>query len=134
MAFSKASNDFFKVADNEGRLVLVQGTDYLLQQPTDYGIVDIAEGDVVVLDGPEAGREYDGARFFQSALRSSVKRTIGKDPLLGRIGKGQKKGTNSPPWLFMEPTDADIAVAEKYQADHPAETTAPATSVTPFGD
>lgn len=129
MGFSTANNDFFKVADNEGRLVLVQGTDFLPQQESQHGLVDVAEADVVILDGPDAGTAFDGARFFQAALRSNVKRTIGKDPLLGRIGKGPKKAGKSEPWIFLAPTAEDIALAEKYQAEN---SSAADTSDAPF--
>lgn len=77
---------------------------------------DVTVANVTVLDGPKAGtveREmYIFARVVQGQLRSLL--GTGRE-MLGRLGQGTGQDGNSPPWILMDYTDADLNTAAQYK-------------------
>lgn len=116
--FSSAGSSSAKITDFEGRLLLLTPTEYLDGENkvnTEYGEKDVVITDLVALDGDV--EEESGVYVFQGKLIGALKRKIGKDPVLGRLGKGDpaKKG-QAKPWALLPPSDADKELARKYLA------------------
>jgi hypothetical protein len=49
-------------------------------------------------------------------LCSQLAPSAGGKPVLGRLGRGTAKPGQSAPWMLTAPTEADIAVAQKFDA------------------
>ncbi|TFV66082.1 UNVERIFIED_ORG: hypothetical protein E4P37_07885 [Bacillus sp. AZ43] len=68
--------------------------------------VDAVRADVIVLDGDKEGEVYTDTLIFPKVLQTQVKPSIGS-MVLGRLGQGQKKPGQSPPWVLLPATEAD---------------------------
>lgn len=122
--FASGGSSGVNVTDFEGKLLLVYGTEYLSGEDaiqTEYGEKDVVVADIVVLDGDDS-EEHSGVYIFQGKLIGALKRHVGKRPYLGRLGKGEasKKGYQKP-WAFLDPSDADKAVARKFIEERAAQ-------------
>lgn len=84
---------------------------------TSYGLAkQVARADMVVLDGDHAGETYDDSLIFPKVLSSQLRPRVG-GKVLGRLGQGQKKPGQSPPWvLSAETTEADKKLARDWVA------------------
>lgn len=74
--------------------------------------------DYVVCSGDDAGTEFRDGIVLGKILVDSLSRKLGEAVIL-KLGQGEKKGKNSPPWISLETTpeeDAHIAkvVAQVY--------------------
>ena len=104
-----------------GNLLLVMPQAVETGISTSFGLKDAVRADVVVLDGPEAGEEYNDTLIFPKVLQSQVRGNIGTGRRnLGRLGQGQAKKGQSPPWMLEDPSDADKASARAYLASSAA--------------
>ena len=92
---------------------------------TAYGESDAVRADVVVLDGPEPGRQYLDTLVFPRVLGQQLSRSIGKK-VLGRLGQGTAKPGQSPPWMLLEASEQDIELGQRYLASRAQQVTAPA--------
>ena len=101
--------------DLKGSLLLI--TPHSVEEgiKTAYGESDAIRADVVILDGDQAGEEYADTLIFPRVLQSQVRSRIGSK-VLGRLGQGNAKGNQDPPWLLAEATEADIAVGKAHLA------------------
>ncbi len=122
--FASGGSSGVNITDFEGKLLLVYGTEYLSGEDaiqTEYGEKDVVVADIVVLDGDDT-EEHSGVYIFQGKLIGVLKRHVGKRPYLGRLGKGEasKKGYQKP-WAFLDPSDADKAVARKFIEERAAQ-------------
>lgn len=81
----------------------------------DYGEKDAIRADMVVLDGADGPEELPDILVFPLVLQGQLKRNIktGK-PVVGRLGQGEAKGKQNPPWKLMEASEADKVKAVKY--------------------
>lgn len=114
-----------------GCLLLIEPISLETQIPTSYGPSDAVRATVVILDGPQAGREHEGALLFPTVLRSQLAAKIGQK-VLGRLGKGEGKAGQSPPWLLSDPSQADIELATRYvQSRASGQFAAPASNAAP---
>lgn len=103
--------------DIKGRLLLVTPHEVSKDIQTSYGATDAVRADVVVLDGPGSPEEYKDTLIFPKVLQGQVRGNAGTGRMnLGRLGQGNKKPGQSPPWMLGDPTDADKAVARAYIA------------------
>ena len=111
----------------EGRLVLVKPLKVLDGITTAFGAKDAIEVDLHVLDGSDAGSVYRNGYVFPLVLQGQIKGNVGTGRFnLGRVGKGNPKPGQKPPWRLLEPTEADKDLARKYLAsDKYKENTAP---------
>lgn len=82
---------------------------------TVHGVKDAVRADVVVLDGPEAGKKYDNTLVFPGVLIGQLKAKVGKQ-VLGRLGYGEAKPGQNPPWKLSPATDQDKATGQRYLA------------------
>ena len=106
----------FNAADNDGALLLFEVLEQVTAVPTSYGDTDAIRANVAILDGANKGETYPDSLIFPRVLQSQLRSQIGGDKVLGRLGKGTAKPGQSAPWRLDDPTDADIKVAEKYEA------------------
>lgn len=113
-----ASPSKFRPADYQGNLILVWPTEYRTGIKTDYGDSDAVAARVVVLDAPGGVEEHDNVLFFQGALISTLKPSVGSNkPVLGRLGRGTSKPGQSAPFILTPFTEADAKAARDYFAN-----------------
>jgi hypothetical protein len=113
-----ASPSKFRPADYQGNLILVWPTEYRTGIKTDYGDSDAIAARVVVLDAPGGVEEHDNVLFFQGALISTLKPSVGSNkPVLGRLGRGTSKPGQSAPFILTPFTEADAKAAREYFAN-----------------
>lgn len=110
---------------HNGRLLLftVGDTDTV---NTSFGEKEAVRADVAVLDGTEAGTTYTDTLVFPKLLVSQLKSRAGQK-VLGRLGQGQAKPGQKPPWILAEATPADKQIGVAYLANGIA-TPTPATA------
>jgi hypothetical protein len=103
--------------DLNGRLLLITPLAQEKEINTDYGPKDAVRANVVVLDGDDAPEEYRDALIFPNVLQQQVRANIGTSRAnLGRLGQGNQKKGQKPPWKLSDPTDADKDVARSWFA------------------
>ena len=110
-----ASSTGISWEDLNGRLLLITPHAQEDDIKTDYGVTKAVRADIVVLDGPGAPEEYADTLIFPKVLQGQVRKNIGTGRMnLGRLGQGNKKPGQSPPWMLGDPTDADKSLARDY--------------------
>lgn len=101
----------------KGRLLLITPHEVSKDIQTTFGPTDAVRADVVVLDGPNAPEEFNDTLIFPKVLQGQVRSNAGTGRMnLGRLGQGNKKPGQSPPWMLGDPTDADKQIARAYIA------------------
>ncbi len=99
----------------KGSLLLIEVKGFEPAIKTVHGDSPAVSADVIVLDGDQAGTKYGDTLIFPKVLISQVKPRMG-GKVLGRLGQGEKKPGQSPPWMLSEATDADKTTARDYIA------------------
>ena len=114
--FDTPTNDFVKVSDFVGELVLFSPTEYKVGVKTSRGESDAVVTDIVVLT--KDNEAHSDVMVFQRALGSVLKRRAksGEGMVLGRVGKGEAKKGQSAPYILEVPTDQDKQAARDYLA------------------
>lgn len=112
---SPASADGIKWEALKGSLLLVAPSSFETDINTVHGPANAVKATVSVLDGDQADEVYIDTLIFPKVLISQTKGSIG-GMVLGRLGQGQKKPGQSPPWTLIEAVDADKVVARAYLA------------------
>lgn len=102
-------------ADLKDSLVLVKVHEVIASMTTVHGESSAVRADVIVLDGDNAGDEYNDTLIFPKVLQSQVKSKVG-GMVLGRLGQGEAKKGQSAPWKLAPNTEADAKVARDYIA------------------
>jgi hypothetical protein len=97
-----------KVADLAGQLLIITPTDYKVGIKTIHGDAEAVEVSLVNLD---TNKTYDSVLFFNVALRSALKQKIGQK-VLARIGQGTAKPGKSAPWILLDATTDQAALAK----------------------
>ena len=118
-----AQSDILPLDDLLGCLLLF--TVYEETDPinTVHGQQTAIRADVVCLDGPKQGELFENSLIFPRILKTQLRRSAGGMMVLGRLGQGQKKPGQSPPWSLAASTEQDKQVAQRYvdSHGHPAE-------------
>lgn len=78
---------------------------------TVHGLADPIRADVLVVDGLLGGVMHADTLVFPKVLIGQLRPSIGKK-VLGRLGQGEAKPGQSPPWKLEPFTDADVALAK----------------------
>ncbi len=118
---SPASSVGIRWEELNGRLLLVTPLSKEAEIKTDYGVAEAIRANVVVLDGPDSPVEFRDTLIFPKVLQSQVRGNIGTGRAnLGRLGQGNKKPGQSPPWRLADPTEDDKNVARSWYAGAPA--------------
>jgi len=100
-------------ASLKGSLLLIKPHEQVHGIKTAYGESDAMRADVIVLDGDETDTVYADTLIFPKLLQSAVRPFIG-GMVLGRLGQGQKKPGQSPPWTLSAATEDDKKVGRAY--------------------
>ena len=95
---------------------------------TVHGDASAVRADVVALDGAEKGEEYPDTLIFPKVLQGQLRSRVGSK-VLGRLGQGNAKPGQSPPWILAEATAEDTNIGKAYIAGQIA---APASTAAPF--
>lgn len=110
--FDTASGAQFPMEEHLGDLLVIHVLGFEEDIPTAIGDSDAVRVSILVADSdnPEhIGQEYDDALLFPKVLVSSLRGKVGTGrPVLGRLGQGQAKPKQSPPWILL-PFDEDDA-------------------------
>lgn len=95
-----------------GHLLIVEPTEVVHDINTSFGTTDAVRANVTDID---TGTTYDDTLIFPKVLKSQLTSRVGAK-VLGRLGQGAAKPSQSPPWVLNEATPADIDTAGKYLA------------------
>lgn len=102
--------------DLKGALLLVKVNGFEAEIKTVHGNSSAVRADVIVLDDKgEVAAEtvYGDTLIFPKVVQSQVKNST---MVLGRLGQGEKKPGQSPPWMLSEATEADKEIGRAYLA------------------
>jgi hypothetical protein len=109
------STTSIKWSDHEGQLVLIWPK---VEKPFEYDgeTKNVIEARVVVLDPPGGTPiEYGTTVIFPRVMQGQVRGNIGRNrPNLGRVGKGEAKPRQSPPWILVDPNENDKKLAVQF--------------------
>jgi hypothetical protein len=111
------ANDGVNFEDHNGRLLLVEVLGQEQAVKTSFGDKNPIRANVTVLDGDQAGETFEDTLIFPTVLISQLRPRIG-EKVLGRLGQGNAKPGQKPPWLLADPTADEIALAEKWVAEN----------------
>lgn len=109
----------FALKDYKGALLLVYPRSFQSQVETKFGVSDAMAADLVVLDGPESPQVHVNVWLWGAALVPQLQPSVGKGPVLGRVGQSIAKPGKSPAWLLESYTQDDAAAASAYLAKNP---------------
>ena len=112
---ASGSGDKLPLNDLNGDLLLFTVHELVHDIPTKFGISDAIRADVAVLDGHLKGETYNDTLIFPRVLRSQLRDSIG-ETVLGRLGQGEAKGGQDPPWLLFAASDDEKLTGERYLA------------------
>jgi hypothetical protein len=107
--FDQAGGGQFDPSEMNGSLLVIWPTALEEDVPTTYGDADAIRANILVVDGEHAGEYIDDALIFPRVLVSSLRSKVGRQ-VLGRLGQGQAKPKQDPPWI-LQPFDDDDATA-----------------------
>lgn len=114
--------------DLNGSLLLIEPLSVEEGIKTVHGDKSAIRANVAVLDGDQKGQDYQDTLVFPLVLQGQLRGRIGQK-VLGRLGQGEKKAGQKPPWKLAEATEADIAVGTAYLS---GQMSAPADDAPPF--
>lgn len=96
----------FKPSEHVGELLLIAVSSIEEGIVTSAGVTTATRGDVVVLDGDQAGEQFDDTLIFGKVLVGQLRSRVGQK-VLGRLGQGKAKSGQTAPWVLEDPSDAD---------------------------
>lgn len=100
-----------------GALLLIKPLSVEHGIETSFGEKDAVRADVAVLDGPDEGTEYNDTLVFPKVIQGQIRSNAGTGRFnLGRLGQGEAKKGQKPPWKLGDPTDADKETARTHLA------------------
>lgn len=108
--------DKFEAAKHNGHLLLFFPTAFRADVPTQNGTADCVDTKIVDLD---TGETLSDAKVWGKAMVPQLKGEVPDGMVLGRLGQGQGKAGNNPPWILHPHTEQDVAIAERYLAANP---------------
>lgn len=104
----------------KGKLLLITSQS-VERVDTTFGEKECVRAKVVVLDGDGDDDDYSDTLIFPRVLVSQVRSNIGSGRMnLGRLGQGQAKSGQKPPWRLEDPTDQDKTVARAWLSQNQA--------------
>jgi hypothetical protein len=112
-----------KPADLQGQLLIFKPIEYRSGIETVNGPADAISCDVTNLD---TNQEYSDVLFFNIAIRNALRPLIGQR-VLGRIQQGVAKPGKTAPWIIVD-ASADQAAIAKASAYKPGAAAAPAAA------
>lgn len=115
-----------KVADLEGKLLVIEPTDFKTEINTVHGMADAIQVNLVDVDSGESHRDV---LFFNVALKNALIPKIGQK-VLARIGKGVAKPGKSAPWILIDASTEAGAIARAQAALGASQPAVPAAKAT----
>ena len=115
-----------KVADLEGKLLVIEPTDFKTEINTVHGMADAIQVNLVDVD---SGTSHRDVLFFNVALKNALIPKIGQK-VLARIGKGVAKPGKSAPWILIDASQEPGAVAKAQAALGASQPAVPPTKAT----
>ena len=115
-----------KVADLEGKLLVIEPTAYKEGIATVHGVADAIQVNILDVD---SGERHADVLFFNVALKSALKPKIGQK-VLARVGKGVAKPGKSAPWILNDASGEAGAIAKAQAAMGASQPAAPAAAPT----
>ena len=109
-----ASGDFIDFKDVNGSLLLFVVYEETDEHTTIHGPNTAIIADIVVLDGDLAGTFYDHSYVYPRGLKPQLRKSVGGQMVLGRLGQSAAKPGMNPAWVLSAATDADKALAQKW--------------------
>jgi hypothetical protein len=107
-----------------GSLLIIDVHEVVRGVMTTFGPKDPVRADIRVVDGPHAGDEHLDTLIFPVVLVSQTAPMVGKK-VLGRLGQGQGKPGQKPPWRLADATPEDAVKATEFLTSQPATLTDP---------
>lgn len=103
-------------------LLLVEPVEYVASMTTSASPepTDAFRVNILPLTGALAGELQEDVMVFQMRLKHELMKTY-RGPnkwLLSRLQLGEKKPGKNAPYIFVAPTEADVATFEKFKASH----------------
>lgn len=98
-----------------GALLIIEPVEVATGIQTAYGDTDAVRATVHVIDGEHAGTTYDDTLVFPKVLQGQLRSRVGQK-VLGRLGQGQAKKGQSPPWKLEAATPQDEQAATQWLA------------------
>lgn len=99
-------------ADYMGRLIVFYPHAIEKGITTAVGVKDAVRADLIIIDGPDSPETISDTLVFPLKLQGQIKWAVGTgQPLLGRLGQGDKKPGQNAPWMLGDPTPEDEATA-----------------------
>lgn len=102
-------------ASLNGALLIIEPVEVVEEINTNFGTTSAVRSNVTVIDGDKAGDVYDDTLVFPKVLQSQLKSRTGQK-VLGRLGQGQAKPGQSPPWMLNPATPQDEQAATQWLA------------------
>lgn len=99
--------------DFTGKLFVVEPLEVEKDIKTIHGVSDAVRANVYVLLGPDKVEEFEDTLIFPKVLQGQTRRKIGSY-VVGRLGQGEAKRGQNPPWVFEAPSDGDLSKASKF--------------------
>lgn len=96
-----------------GSLLVLDVLGYETGINTTFGEKDAVRVNIGVVDGPRGGEQVADSLLFGGNLIGRLKGLVGQKTC-GRLAQGQPKPGQQPPWMLLDPTDADIAAAAQF--------------------
>ena len=100
--------DKFEPASHNGHLMLFFPTRFEENIPTRNGAADAVTAKIVDLD---SGEVLDDAKVWGKAMVPQLKGAVPDGMVLGRLGQGDGKAGNNPPWILHPHTEQDAVRA-----------------------
>lgn len=116
-----------RAADLQGRLLLLWPSTIEREHPTVHGPTDAARCRIAELDGPTPGTIHDDVLLFGTLVVGQLRTALaaGDTTVLARMGQGEARPGQSPPWKLLAYTDADRQLALSFLHSHPQAAPAP---------
>lgn len=105
--------EYFEIKKHVGALAIIAVNEYLPNFVTSMGPGQAVRAEVVVIDGPGEGARYPDALFFGKKIVPQMKAQVGS-VVLGRIGQGQARPGQSPPYVLQKATQEDGKTANDW--------------------
>lgn len=98
---------------------------------TVHGDSSAVRANVIALDGEKKGEEFNDTLIFPKVLQGQLRSRVGQK-VLGRLGQGNAKAGQSPPWLLAEATEDDKKVGLAYLSNGFAQPATASAGAPPF--
>ncbi|WP_159944060.1 MULTISPECIES: hypothetical protein [unclassified Nocardiopsis] len=110
-----------RAADLRGRLLLIWPAAIETARPTVHGPTDAVRCRIAELDGPTPGTVHDDVLLFGTLVVGQLRTALaeGQSTVLARMGQGEARPGQSPPWKLEPYTDADRQTALTFLSTHP---------------